>query len=522
MPENNTFSNNRIAKNTVFLYIRMIIVLVISLYTTRVVLNELGVEDYGIYNVVAGFVSLFSFLNSSMNNATQRFFNYERSVGTLKSLQIVYNTSIQIQFIIAILSVALLESFGYWYINNKLIIPIDRLIAANWVFQCSVISLFLLVIQIPYSAAIISHEKMDYYAIVSILDAFLKLAIILILPFVYCDKMIIYGILMLAISVLNFLLYAVYAKVKFAEIKMKILFYKDKFKELLCFSGWNTFGSFAYTIQNQGLNVLINAFYHPAINAARAIAFQIQAAINGFSENIAMAFRPQLVESFAIGDHSRTRMLMFRMSKYSYMMLYVLSAPVIIELHYILGIWLKGVIPEYTLVFSYLVIANMLINSLNLPISQTVQATGKVKVYQLIRSIIVTSTLPISWLALRFGASPTAVFWVTLLITIINQPVSMMLLHRYFPYSYLEYAKEVILPCLFLSVLIPILPTIVHCVICEGFVRFAFVCFITVISSSVIIFYVFLDDSERFMIKQFIFNIQRKFTKKVKNVFNKV
>lgn len=511
---NNSFSNNRIAKNTIFLYIRMIIVLIISLYTTRVVLNELGVVDYGIYNVVAGFVSLFSFLNSAMNNATQRFFNYERSVGTSDSLQIIYNTSLQIQFVIAIVSVVLLESFGYWYINNKLIIPADRLMAANWVFQCSVVSLFLLIIQIPYSAAIISHEKMDYFAIVSILDAFLKLAIVLILPFVDYDKMVLYGTLMLGISVLNFLLYLVYAKVKFEEIKMRLVFHKDKFKEMLSFSGWNTFGSFAYTIQNQGLNVLINAFYNPAVNAARAIAFQIQAAINGFSENIAMAFRPQLVESFAIGNHSRTRMLMFRMSKYSYMMLYVLSVPIILELHYILGIWLKGVIPEYTLIFSCLVIANMLINSLNLPISQTVQATGKVKVYQIIRSIIVTSTLPISWVALKLGASPTAVFWVTLSITIINQPVSMMILHRQFPFSYLEYIKAVIFPCVLLSVLIPILPAFVHFIVSEGFVRFALVCFITVISSCVIIFYLFLDDSERLRIRQYIFNIQRKFAKK--------
>ena len=506
MLENNRTNNNRIAKNTIFLYVRMIIVLLVSLYTTRVVLNVLGVEDYGIYNVVAGFVSMFAFLNNAMNNMTQRYYNYEKGIGTTGALNEIYNTSLLIQAIMAIVIVIILESFGVWYINNKMVIPSEKIFEANWVFQFSVISLFLLIMQIPYSAAIISHEKMDYYAIVSVVDAGLKLAITIALFYVESNKLIWYGALLLSISISNFLMYYIYSKQHFEEIYLKLIIKKNRFVEMLSFSWWNMFGSLAYTLQGQGLNVLINTFFGPTVNAARGIAFQIEGSINGFCVNIATAFRPQLVESYAIKNYERTQNMMFNMSKYCYLMLYILTVPIVVELQCILNIWLKGVIPEYTIIFTYLILINMLLGCLNIPISQTVQATGVVRSYQIIRSIIVASTLPIAWVFLKFGFSPAIVFWITIAISIINQPVSMIILHKNFSYSYKLYIKKVIMPCLLLTLLVPIVPIIIHFLMSESIVKIMTVVVSSLLYSVVITYCVILDNYEKEIVLKYIKN----------------
>ena len=500
----NSSNNKRIAKNTAFLYVRMIFVLGVSLYTTRVVLNVLGVEDYGIYNVVAGFVSMFAFLNSAMTNTTQRFYNYEKSISEGTALTVVYNTALQIQALLAIVLLILLETVGLWFVNNQMIIPDGRLMAANWVFQCSGLSLILLVLQIPYSAAIISHEKMDYYALVSIIDVFLKLAVVIVLPYVSYDKLAFYGITSVLVSLLNFFMYFYYAKHYFAEIRLNKIFAKSKFNEMLSFTGWNVFGSFAYMIQGQGLNVLINTFFGPVVNAARGVAFQIQGAITGFSENIATAFRPQLVSSYAEENFDRTRNLMFSMSKFCFVMVCAISIPIAIEIEYILDTWLKGVVPEYTIIFTILVLINMLINSLNMPISQTVQATGIVKSYQLIRSIIVTSTLPLAWIALKVGASPVSVFVITILITIINQPVSMIILRKNFAYSYRDYIKIVIIPCSLFFVLNMVIPFIIHSFMETSFIRFCIVSCVSGCVSLILAYVVILSKAEKEIIANFI------------------
>lgn len=509
----NSSNNKRIAKNTTFLYIRMIFVLCVSLYTTRVVLNVLGVDDYGIYNVVAGFVSMFAFLNSAMTNTTQRFYNFEKSSSEGSALTVVYNTALQIQAILAIVILFLLETIGLWFVNNRMIIPVNRLAAANWVFQCSGISLILLIMQIPYSAAIISHEKMDYYALVSIIDVLLKLAVVIILPYISFDKLAFYGVSSVLVSSINFFLYFYYAKRNFEEIRLNIFFAKYKFKEMLSFTGWNVFGSFAYMIQGQGLNVLINTYFGPAINAARGVAFQIQGAINGFSVNIATAFQPQLVSSYAEENFNRTRNLMFSMSKFCFVMVSVLSIPVSIEIEYILNIWLKGVVPEYTTVFTILVLVNMLINSLNMPISQTVQATGVVKNYQFIRSVIVTATLPLAWIALKAGTSPVSVFVITILITVLNQPVSMIILRKNFVYSYHDYIKIVIVPCSIFLILNTAIPFLIHTLMDASFLRFCIVGIVSCSMSLLLIYMIVLSKAERSIVYNFIksrTNVSRK------------
>lgn len=499
-----SYDNKRIAKNTLFLYVRMTFVLLVSLYSTRAILNALGIVDYGIYNVVAGFVAMFSFLNSSMINTIQRFFNFEKGTANEENLNKVYITSVQIQIVLGFITVILLEVFGLWYINNKMIIPADRISAALAVFQLSVCSLFMLIIQIPYSAAIVAHECMGYYAIISIIEAILKLFIAFSLPFVSCDKLIIYGILMFSISVANFAFYYIYAKHNFPEIHYKHFFYKEQFKNMLAFSGWNIFDSFAYTMQGQGLNILMNAFYGPVVNAARGIAYQVQSALSGFTMNIAVAFKPQLVESYAHQEFTRTKNLMYSMSKLGYLMVFLLALPISLEINYILDIWLNGTVPNDTAVFTILILLNMALGSLNNPITQTVLAVGNIKIYQIIRSIIVISALPLSWIALRHGAPAFVVFIILILVNLINQPVSLFLLRKIFSYSYREYIKMVIIPCLLFSILTPIIPICTHLMMSESLIRLITVGIVSILSSVLVSYIFVLSDREKILLKDLL------------------
>lgn len=495
-------SNKRIAKNTAVLYVRMIFVLLVSLYSTRAILNALGVVDYGIYNVVAGFVSMFAFLNSSMTNTVQRFFNYEKGRSDDGNINRVYITSIQIQVVLAVLTFLLLEIIGMWYIKTKMIIPLERLTAAIYVFQFSIISLIILILQIPFAAAVIAHERMGFYAVVSMTDAILKLIIAIFLPFVPYDKLIYYGAAMLIISIFDIVLYYLYSKKNFVEIVYHHCYNKALFKKMLSFSAWNFFDSFAYTMQGQGLNILINAFYGPVVNASRGIAYQIQSALSGFTENIAVAFKPQLVESYAKEEFGRTKKLMYSMSKLGYLMVYVLALPISLEIGYILNIWLDGTVPEDTDIFTILVLFNMAIGCLNLPISQTVQATGNIKNYQIVRSVIVTSVLPLSWWALICGAPAYIIFIILIFINAVNQPVSMYLLRRVFDYSYGEYFHQVILPCLLFSILAPIVPFIVHSVLCESLARLLAVGVSSLLVSVILVYFIVMTDDEKFLVKE--------------------
>lgn len=507
-----TQDNKRIAKNTAFLYIRMLIVLALSLYTTRVVLNILGVVDYGIYNVVCGFVSMFAFLNNSLANGTQRFYNFKIGEGKRDEMPLVFTSSMMIQVALVVFLLVVLESFGIWYINQKMIIPLERMTAAFWVFQCSVVSLVFVILQVPYSAAILAFEKMDYYAVVSIIDAVLKLIIVLLLPIIDADHLIIYGILSLLISIVNFALYSSYCKIKFKHETSLVLKKKDKtlLREMTSFSGWNVFGTFAYMIKDQGLNVLLNSFFGPIVNAARGIAMQINGALQGFSTNIVAAIRPQLVQSYSSGNISRVQNMMYSMSRLTFLMLFILSLPIMIELPYILRLWLSSNIPEYTVVFTDLVIINMIITSMNTPLSQVVHATGKMKRYQIGTSITICTILPISWLFLKIGYSPVSTFIVSIVLTIINQGVCLFLLKKIFPYSIRTYIKQVVMPCLILVVLSPILPFLIHQELADGFLRLCLVVIISIITTAILAYFLVLTRGEKDMVMDYVRKIQSK------------
>lgn len=499
-------NNSKIARNTIFLYGRLILVLVISLYTVRILLNTLGVVDYGIYNVVGGFVAMFGFLNTSMANGIQRFYNYEMGCNGERAISNVYKTAIAIQICLVSVILILIEIFGVWYLNNKMVIPSERVDAANWVFQFSVLSLVMAIIQVPYSAAILAYERMDYYAIVSVIDVLLKLAITISITYLDADRLFVYGMLLFFIQVLNFLLYYIYCHRNFIYLRLNTAAIKRRmFVNMLTFSGWNTLGSFAYMMKNQGVNVLINSFFGAAINAANGIAMQISFAIQSFSTSIVVAFKPQLTQAYATQNFQRTRNMMFSMSKISYVLLYTLSVPILIEIDYILNLWLGGTVPDYTIPFSRLTLIIMLISSFNTPIVQVVHATGKLKVYQITTSVIICMIIPVSWIFLHYGADVLSVYWVTLALIIINQVACMKVLHNMFEYSYGSYCKSIIIPCALFTITMPIVPYLIYSIIDSSLLRLFLVCVATLCSSLLICYIIILTANEKNMLKQLIF-----------------
>lgn len=496
--------NKRMAKNTLFLYFRMGIVLIVSLFTTRIVLQALGVEDYGINNVVCGFVVMFSFLNTSMSNGVQRFYNFSLGCKNEYSVKDVYNTALQIQGLLAIILLFFLETFGLWYIHTQMVIPPERFVAAQWVFQFSTLSLVLLVLQIPYSAVIIAYEKMDYYAYLGIFEVLAKLGIAYAIKHSFVDKLILYGGLNMFVSLICFFLYYFYVKKYFRELKSDLKIRRSLFKPMLSFSGWNIFGSFAYMIKSQGLNMLLNIFFGPIVNAARGVSNMVMSAIQGFQANIVIAFRPQIVQSYAAGNDIRVLKLFYSLSKISFILLSMISIPVIIEIDYILYLWLGDTIPTYTNIFTILVLVNMIIGSLNTPVSQVVHATGKMKYYQIGTSLMICSILPISWICLKMGYEPISVYWVSLVVTLLNQIACNLFLRRVYMYSLREYCMKVIVPCIFFTVIVPIFPFVITVFLPPSFFRL-FLTGIVSVSIAILVSYFFiLDESEKKMALSFI------------------
>ena len=483
----------------------MRVVLGLSLYTTRVVLNILGIVDYGIYNIVCGFVSMFAFLNNSLANGVQRFYNFKKGKCSSNEIPDVYSTSLAILEILVMIVFCLLETLGVWYIYNKMIIPAERFEAAFWIFQCSVVSLIFVILQVPYSAAILAFERMDFYAFVSIIDAILKLLIVLILPYSTLDNLGLYGVLSLLVSVSNFILYYCYSKKHFnKELQLKKIKNRKLFKEITTFSGWNVFGTFAYMIKDQGLNVLLNAFFGPIVNAAKGVAMQVNSALQGFSTNIVAAIRPQLVQSYSAGNVMRVENLMFSMSRMIFVMLFCLSLPIIMELNFILHIWLSDSIPEYTIIFTDLVLVNMIITSMNTPLSQVVHATGRMRNYQVCTSFVICTILPISWGLLKLGYSPVSTFVVCIIVSIFNQVVCLFLLRKIFPFSIKSYVVKIVMPCIVLSGFSLIVPMTIKVLISEGYPRLVINTLTTVLATVLLSYLVVFSKDEKKLMNEFV------------------
>ena len=440
---NNAEKGKRIAKNTIVLYFRMLFLMFISLYTSRVFLQALGVEDYGIYNVVGGFVGLFAIVSKSLSGAASRFLNFEMGRGDREKLKIVFSSTVTIQFFLAIVITLLAESLGIWFINTQLVIPADRMYAANWCFQLSVITFCSTLITVPYNAAIIAHEKMTTFAYVSLFEGLTKLCIAFLIVIAPFDRLIFYALLLCGLQLSIQFIYRYYCKRHFEECSYRFVFDKYFLVQLLSYSGWGYIGSTSIILRNQGINILINLFFGPVVNASRAIANQVLKAVNGFVQNFMIAVRPQITQSYAAGNYSYLNQLILFSSKFSYYLFFVLALPILLNTDSILDIWLSK-IPEHSVLFVQLTLVFSTIDTLVHPLSIAQAATGKIRDYQLATGGLQLLNLPISWLLLKFGSPPEIVLIVAILIITVVVFVSMFMLRLLIPFDVKGYMHNVL------------------------------------------------------------------------------
>jgi len=500
----NSSSNKRIAKNSIFLSIRMVMVLIMSLYTTRVVLQVLGVVDYGVYNVVCGFVAMFAFLNISMSNGIQRFFNFEYGKNGEEGANKVYCTSIYIQTLLALIVVVVVEIFGVWYLHNKMVIPEERMVAARWIFQFSVFTFVVGIMQAPFTAAVVAHEKLDFYAIVSVADTILKLGIAFLIKIIPVDKLITYGAFIAVISLLNILAYYIYCKTNFKEIRFQNGLDRRLFKSMLGFSGWNLFGSFSNMMRDQGINLILNFFFGPVINAARGIAMQVNGGVTGLVTSILTPVRPQVVQSFAKGEMSRVMNLTYTISKFSLYFLLILSIPICVEIDFILNIWLGDVIPEHTQAF---IIIILLTSAILIPMSSQaalVHASGNMRNYQVIGSIVKVLSVPIAYILMKLGYAPEWALVMVLLFDAIGLIVGMYIIRSIMLFSIMEYTKKVFLPVVPIAFITLAATWIVHGLIEIEIIRFLCVFFVGALVSVCTIYFIGITKEEKELILKLI------------------
>lgn len=393
--------SKRVAKNTLYLYFRTLLVMGVSLFTSRVILDALGIENYGIYNVVGGFVSMFAVLSGTLTAGSQRFLAYE--IGKKESdIQRIFSTTVTIHIVLAIAIFVLLESIGLWFLNYKMVIDVERMSAANWVFQCSVITFCINLISIPYNAAIIAHEKMSAFAWISIFEVIAKLACVYMLYVISGDLLIIYALSMLGIATILRLIYGAYCHRNFPKCRYNYTYSRSTFGEILNFCGWNFIGSTASVMNGQGINMLTNLFFGVSLNAARGIASQVDSAINSFVQNFMMALNPQITKSYAAEDYTTVNQLIIRGTKFAFFLFGVLCLPIFLNAEYILSIWLKQV-PPHTCSFVRWAIIYTLCQTLSRCLYTTMLATGKIKKYQIVVGSLSLMAFPTAYAFFYFG-----------------------------------------------------------------------------------------------------------------------
>ena len=418
----------------------MMFIILVSLYTSRVILKTLGVEDYGIYNVVGGFVSMFGFLNTAMSATTQRYITYSLGTENTAQLNKVFSNCVMTHILIALIVLLFAESVGLWFLFNKMIIPESRMTAAFVVFQCSVVSTVVLILSVPYNADIIAHEKMSAFAYISIVEVTLKLLIVFLLKFSGIDKLIFYGILLLIVQCSIRLIYGSYCKRHFEETKFRIIWDFSLFKEMLSFAGWNLWGGVSNIMYTHGVNLLLNLFFGPTVNAARGIAIQVQNAISQFANSFQMAINPQITKSYAQRDYAYMHKLVFRSSKFTFILLFILSLPIFTETEAILKLWL-GVVPNWTVVFLRLMLCIVIIDSVANPFMVSVAATGNVKLYQSIIGGTMLLIVPTSYIFLKLGCAPNIVFITHLFFAVLTFILRLFIVKRLIHFSIIEYCK---------------------------------------------------------------------------------
>lgn len=459
--QNHSENTKRIAKNTVVLYIRMLFLMVVGLFTSRVILNALGIENYGIYNAVGGIVVMFSLLSSSMSSAISRYLTFELGTGNIKRLETIYSSAIIIQLLLSLMIVIVAEPIGLWFLNTKMKIPLDRIYAANWVFQFSIITFILGLINIPFNATIIAHERMSFFAYISILEGISKLLVAYLVFISPIDKLIFYSFLMCVVSLVMRIVYGLYCSRNFEECNFKFTLDKRLLKEMFSFAGWNFLGNGAYLINTQGVNLLSNVFFGVTVNASRGIAGQLDSVIGQFISNFTTAINPQITKSYASNDMDYMHQLICRGAKFSYFLMLVLSVPIVVETDMILTLWLKSFPPD-TVTFVRLTIASSLTTVIGNTLVTGMMASGNIKRYQLIITSVGVLVFPITWVAFKLGAPAYYAYLIYFVIYFILIFVRMYLVKDLIKMPPKLYFSKVVARCIFITVL-SFLPPVLLC-----------------------------------------------------------
>lgn len=502
---NNNTNNTRVAKNTLLLYLRMFFSVLVGLYTSRIVINTLGINDYGIYNIVGGIITMLAFLNSAMTASSQRFISYELGRNNKEKLRDVFSTSIIIHLIIALLVLLLAETFGLWFLNNKINIPENRMYAANWVYQCSIFSFILMVISVPYNACIVAHEHMNAFAYISILEMFLKLIIVYLLHLFDSDKLILYAIFLFIVALIIRFIYVDYCKRRFTECIFSCNFNKRLFRKMSSFAGWSLVGNLGFALKDQGSNIVLNMFYGVALNAARGIALQVNSVVSYFFSSFLMAINPQITKQFAQGNIKESISLVYRACKFSLFLVSIIAIPLMINIDYVLSLWL-GVVPVYTSEFLFYALWVAIINSMTGPLVTAIQATGHIMLFQITIFIIMALEMPIAYIILKCGFQPHYIMIGSLLITFIGLIVRFLLLRNLIhEYNTSYFLIKIVFKNILIVLCCYILSFYIRNTLSDSFLAFIFSSIISFVITVLFIYWIGITKNERtFLSNKFV------------------
>ena len=490
-------SKKTIAKNTVLLYIRTFIVMIVALWTSRIILQSLGAVDYGVYSAVGGLVSMFSVLTGSMSAAISRYITFELGTGNEVRLKQVFGASVAVQLLFIAVIVLLGETIGLWFLNSKMTIPADRMVAANWVYQCTILIFCFNLLSVPYNAELIAHEHMGTYAYVSVADNVLRLCIAYLIFVSPIDRLIFYSVLMALLSIGVRIFYQLYCTVKFSECRsVSLKVHKSVFGGLANFAGWNMLGEISSICSNQGIGVVLNLFFGPLINAAYGVASQVNGAVNAFAGNFTTALSPSITKSYAVGDSAYVKDLVLKGAKYSYFLLFIIVLPLLIETEMVMNIWLKNV-PEHTVVFVRLMLVYSLITIWSQTIIRAVQATGNIKRYQIIVSTVSLMSLPIAYIVLKLGCPPYTAIVSVVAIAVLTLFVRLFIVKPLIDVSFRDFVTVVLLRCVSVSVVASVLPIVLHISIGAGIVNSILVVLVCVLCSCLSIYGLGCSSTER-------------------------
>ena len=497
-------NNKRIAKNTLFLYLRMFVMMLTALFTSRIVLDVLGAADYGLNNVIGGVVVLFSFLNNALISATQRYLNFHLGRKDYKQTNVVFCMSMNTYFLLSILVIILGETVGIWFVDTQLNIPPERMYAAQWVYQFTLLQFVISLLRVPYNASIIAYERMNFYAYVSLVEVIAKLLVVYLLYITTFDKLIFYSFLYTIVPLIVTFVYKLYCNKCFDTTKYKAIWDKVAFKEMFSFSGWSLFGSLANLAAQQGLNILINIFYGVTVNAAAGIANQVSNNVYGFISNFQTAFQPQIVKTYAAKEIERFHKLIFQTSKFSYFMVIVLVMPILFTIDGILEIWLKEV-PEYTAIFCRLILIYLSCEAISAPLWMSVQATGKIRSYQILMACLIFLNFPIAYVVLKLGLPVYSVWVVRILVNVLVVVARCLYMKNKLDFPLLPYLRYVMLPILWVTLIALPLPILLHFAINGFWQNLIIVGGVTFVVTMIDVYYIGMNAHEKEMARNMIF-----------------